>query len=815
MKNHKIRLLSIIALIFAALCMSACTGGREDTPKETNTTSTAKVFPVLNISEGEYSYNYLKAYSLKMSAESMYGPLTPVKGGEAVHFLMDHTPEDLVRIEYVLYEMSGTLIENGTISDKTQFQNGAFDISIENANSSESCLEVKLCFADEQAAYYYTRIVSGASVSDAIAFALDIENACLEKESPVDLTLAMEWDLVQMENSYSTADIHSNYDQVTWGGLEIEDLASDYYIDVVDCVEGIVSLRVSYDIYSGREARTEYRIRDFLRIREYNSENFLLNFYRTTDEKFDNKESNFTTNSIYLGVGNDTSGICTYEDGKKTFFTDNLSLFYFDYEGNRVNTVYSAGAQEPAQYMIDADCFKIYPLTLLDHYFYFMVGGYLLDDFNRYISGISLMRYDLEKNEYETVFLQPALYDPEVVLTELDQLSYMNENGKVYFVRGGQICSYDTVNHQLKEEIKNISIDSLITSVSGGNVAFNKKQDAGEDILVVRNLDNSDEVDISPKDNNCLTPIGFINDDFVYGISDKTENSAGYYSDKQTLIYNVCIVDKEGQLVKEYPLEAGKRVLSGRTNETVIILDKAQRAENGTIYANLTQEQIVSGSAQEDPMVVKKETVVSGKGNVRTLVFERGLKGMPSFSTSTVSGGANEDADRFEPLELASSYKNKYFVYAKGHLYGIYSVMREALTTAETLAGIVTDVNNDKLYYRVAKNKTASILPRESSLATSILDQESGVVKKWQELESDRKVLDISGFTLDDALMFVSRGFPVFARYNADSFVWIIGYTENTITCQNAASNETFDLSLEEAENAFQKAGFEFYTCND
>ncbi len=812
MNSHKNRIKYIIAILWIVLSLSACSGGKEKIQKESDT-SPSRVFPVLNIMEGEYACNYLTPYSIAMSAESVYGPLTPVKNGEAIRFCMDSPQEQLVRIEYVLYEMSGQLIENGTLSKKSQFENAQFEIPLQNIKTSETCLEVKLCFSDEQAAYYYTRVVSGPDISSSIAYARNIENACLGKESPVDLTLAMEWDLKQVEKSYSTADIHSNFDQVTWGGLGIQELVSDYDINVVDCEDGIVSFRVSYEISDGKDPRTQYRICDFLRVREYDGEQFLLNFYRTTEEVFDSKESNFNGNTIYLGVGKAAGSICTAEDGKKTFFTANQSLYYYDYEANRINQVYSAGGEETVRRLIDSDCFKIYPLALQGEDFYFLAGGYLADDFNRYLSGVSLLRYDTGKNVYETVFVQPVQYDPEVVLQELDRLACMNEAGQVFFLRNGQICAYDIESGQLREEVRNVSADTLVCAGNDRRIAYNKKQDAGEDILVIRDLDSGDEVNINPKEDHCLTPIGFINEDFVYGISDRKENDAGFASDKQTLIYTVCIVDREGKPVKEYPMENGRRVLSGTINDTVIILEEAARAENGTLYAPAEQEQIVSGNTPEASSVTAKEATVSGKGNVQALVFAKDLKGMPVFSRAAAVPGAGKTV-RFDALEQAGSYKDRYFVHAKGHLYGIYSVMREALIAAEQFAGVVTNAGNAKLYYRAAKDKTASVLPQDSALAAQLMNQENGIPRQWQALVPDKYVLDISGFTLDDALLFISRGFPVLARYSADAFVWIIGYTDKEITCQSASSEDTFRLSLEEAEAVFQKAGNEFYTCN-
>jgi len=88
-------------------------------------------------------------------------------------------------------------------------------------------------------------------------------------------------------------------------------------------------------------------------------------------------------------------------------------------------------------------------------------------------------------------------------------------------------------------------------------------------------------------------------------------------------------------------------------------------------------------------------------------------------------------------------------------------------------------------------------------------------VAAWSEKEPNLNVLGTTGFTPDDMLLFVSKGYPVLARYNSESFVWVIGYTENKIKCQSVTSDSIFEMSLTEAEEIFAKTGYEYYTCND
>lgn len=814
MIKFRYRLVTVL-LLLVVLMTSGC---RDNNSNDTNIqtgVALAEAFPLLYIQSGEFSYNYMQGYELKMDQNSMYGALVTANNEEPITFTIDEENSELVRVEYVLYDKSGKTIENGTVADSDIGAGGAFDICLNNLSDEEAQLEMKLCFGETSIAYYYIRVIGAEGIQKELQYIMDIENACLEKESPVDLTLSLEWDLVTNSDSYYETDINSSYDQATWGGLNIADCAGDYYINLVDWSEGITSFSVDYIVYSEDEYKTYYRVSDFLRVREVNGEMYLLNFHRNTEELFSENEGAFDTSTLYLGVGSGNEDYASYENGKQLFFIQNQALYYFDVESNRLSSVYKSNTANWQNGLIDINKNGIHLLKKEGQYFYFIVSGYLSDSVHSGACGISIMRYDMEKNTTEELFFQPVKYNYELVIDELDMLSYMNDEGSIFFVSNGEIRSYNVETNVLKDEIKNISLDSLVVSPEGEYIGWSKKQDGGEDILAVKNLNTGDELTISPKDGTRISPIGFVKNDFVYGVSDSAEVDSGAATDKQLLMYNICIVDNEGELIKEYPQDGKRRVLSGETSDTVIVLNIGEKSEQGTFYKEVDQQQIVSGNKTENSFVEKKEIQLTDKGNVWAFVFEASFKGAPSFLPASYNTESVIEKIAVEPSEISTYYKDKYFLYARGRLYGTYKIMREAVVLAADMAGVVKDIDNNKLYYRIAKSKTANALPQDKSLAAMLLKSEEGVVEAWREDVDDLYVLDITGMTPEDMLQFVSKGFSVLARYNAETFVWVIGYTDKTVKCQKSASDEIFEISMEKAEEIFAKTGYEYYTCND
>lgn len=803
---------AVFFIIIILVLFTACKD-KKNADNDSEYAQNESLCPVLCVSDEGYLYNYMQPYDIQMDAASVYGCLIPAYNGENIRFKIVNDWENILSAEYFLYDYAGKLLENGSVSDNNLSQTGEFDICLNSLTAEEARLEIKLCFDGIDNVYFYSRVTTGRDICKDLQYVMDIEDACLKKESPVDITLCMEWDLVTSKQSYFESDINSSYEQVTWAGLNIAGKTSDYYINIVDYSDDIVSFSVNYGIYSNDDEPRTYQVSDFLRVRQLDGEQFLLNFYRNTNENFYENEDSFSDSQIYLGVVSGKEDYILFEEDKELFFVQNQSLYYYDIENQAITCVYS-----PKEVLGDTSLFNsmnsISLLNKKENYFYFMLGGYLCDDMHKGSCGLAIMRYDVENNTCRELYFRPTKYNYRLIMDELDIFSYMNSEGSIYFISNGEIHSYNIDTNTLKEEIKNVSIEDLVVSYNSRNIGWNKKQDSGEDTIVIRNLDTHEEHIIEPETGTQITPIGFVKDDFVYGISDINENNAGVSSENQILMHNICIVDETGALVKEYQQEGNTRVTGGYTSDTVIVLNMANKVEKGTLYNVNSQQQIVSGSKSDTLSISKKEIRHSDKGNIWVLNFEENIPGACLFMDSSITID-DESKIITEPAELSTYYKGRYFLYAKGSLYGTYKVMREALVEASKLAGVVTDAENTKLYYRQAKAKTASVLVQDHTLAAELLSDENGVVSAWASKTSEATVIDISGFLLEDMLLFISKGFPVLGRYDETSFVWIVGYTEDAIKCQKSDSQEVFEISKEDAENIFSKTGYEFYTCNN
>ena len=84
---------------------------------------------------------------------------------------------------------------------------------------------------------------------------------------------------------------------------------------------------------------------------------------------------------------------------------------------------------------------------------------------------------------------------------------------------------------------------------------------------------------------------------------------------------------------------------------------------------------------------------------------------------------------------------------------------------------------------------------------------ESDSVKAFLESATGRRMISLSGATLDEVLYFVFRGAPVFAMKGRTEAVLITGYNASSVTVYEPATGRYKIYSLRDAEKMFEDAG--------
>ena len=128
--------------------------------------------------------------------------------------------------------------------------------------------------------------------------------------------------------------------------------------------------------------------------------------------------------------------------------------------------------------------------------------------------------------------------------------------------------------------------ENFAASADGRYVAW--QDETKKNCLTVTDLDNERQWQVEGAPEEWLKPVGFVESDFVYGISRQTDEGTAKRSHP---MYRIVIVDKDQQVVKEYE-KTGYFVTDARVEASTVILERA--IQSGEAYVAVDGDAIMS-----------------------------------------------------------------------------------------------------------------------------------------------------------------------------------------------------------------------------
>jgi hypothetical protein len=174
----------------------------------------------------------------------------------------------------------------------------------------------------------------------------------------------------------------------------------------------------------------------------------------------------------------------------------------------------------------------------------------------------------------------------------------------------------------------------------------------------------------------------------------------------------------------------------------------------------------------------------------------------------------------------------EYMVYSFGSIVSIGESCTAAVQTADKadVVGTVINENGVVIWERGVKYsasalkelegrsiKNSGLTARQEAVrmmaaylnlepdVTGVLENHS--VKEFLEQATGRRMISLTGVTLDEALYFVFRGAPVYAMKNRTEAVVITGYSASSVTVYEPSIGKYKNYSLRDAEKMFEDAG--------
>ena len=839
--------LSVLKGIFFGVVLFVALFLFETFMNQGNTDMTAEMppatYPLVYMKVSGQTVNCLHGYQSEMDEAYMRDTITPLEEGRNLGIEIQKYGADIRGVSYEVRSSDGTrLIENTQLTDLSESSDriaAYFTIKdlIQQGLEYNLCIQVELFSG--QKINYYTRImyVEDYHVEEKINFVRKFHQDTFDKENASEnLALYLEPDSTGDNSTFQKVNIHSSLSQVTWGDLKVKK-ETEAVVNIKEMMQQTASFHLHYRVsIQDNGDKSQYLVDEYYRIRYTTDRIYLLDFDREMTQIFDETAEVYNADTIFLGIQDpDCIQLVECDGGEIVAFVTGNRLFSYHAADNKLALLFSFYENGDLDERTLYDHHKIKILNVDETgNVQFVVYGYMNRGRHEGETGVQVNRFNSSQNVLEELTYIPYEKSPDLLIQEVDKLSVAGNQDKYYMIIDNTAYEFD-----LERKTSNVMVDNLQESsfkVSDEAKMFvwaDCEEEYRAEKLVLKNLLTGRESEIEAGPGEYLLPLGFMEDDLIYGIADKEDVTKDLAGRIFFPMHTIRIQDGGDNVLKEYHV-SDIYVTDCQVRDNQITLKRVKWDEETGTYQETDDDQIMNS---------KEET--EGKNRIESMVIET--------LETVVQVRVKDDIDveklqLLTPKEVLFEGENKtslpkpekelqyYYVYTAKGLAGVYTKASEAVQQAYQSAGVVMNDTGSCVWFkgnRVTRNQIMKITGEAETENTgqlavclnTILDYEgvnrnaqymldSGktTIEILQENIPDIQVLDLTGCNLDSILYYVNQDIPVLVTLQDGSAMLVIGFNELNIVVMDPSDGTVYKIGMNDATEMFEENGNRFIT---
>ncbi len=816
-------ILFIVTMVVTFLSM----GLESVTPSAT--TMTEATLPVISmVTEDGMEFNPIHGYTTEINQALTNDSLTPVAQNRKLDIVIYTYGADVQEVSYKVRSLSdNSLIENTKVnslnreSDKITATLGIKNLIDDNV---QYALEVLIKTAAHDEIHYYTRIVTGEDydLDKKFEFVKYFNECTLNQSRLKEIQKYIEPSSNGNNSNYGKVNINSSLSQVGWGEItpyiesqlipKVKEISTDVAIITLNYRAGAVNEYDSYD---------SYNVYEYYRVRQTNSGFYLLNYEREVNQIFDGKNDLTSGGKINLGIQSSSSTeYGSDEKSRYVYYVNEGSLWCFSTEDNIYTKVFSFNSDETDGIRENYNEHGMKILSVQDNGdCNFLVYGYMNRGEHEGESGVSLCRYSYADNKVEERLYIPVDIPYDILSQNIGNVAYLADDNTFYILMDDTLYSVDLISKEVMTIVSGLVDGTYAISENGSSIAYslNGKPYETESIRVFNMSDDSEKI-IQAGNGEYIKCLGYINNDFIYGVADKNDILIKDDGNRTFAMYKVCIMNSSYEIIKEYE-EPGIYVSDASVSDMRINLTRIVKSGDG--YEGTSIDQLINKdeNAKTDGVVIDSIVSDNRKQELAIKLVKAPASTAVSFRTSS-QVEYRDDA----VLELAKEFKGegRYYVYGYGRFQNSTTDISKAITLAYDTYGSVADYNANTIWKRY-RNTTGEIKGLSSADgAGSILEKALQVVASYAGAQFDVSEylktmtadevlsriqgvcgLSIKGVSVDKMLNFIDNGCPVIGKNGDESYVIITSYDSKNITYTDMTSGISTTTTLTDANKLF------------
>ena len=786
----KLRDTSILVLVFivAVIGFSYYTNKGNDNMTADIGSAT---YPQISFSYNGYVLNTLSGFARAMDITAIRDTITPVNG-QRVEGNIQAYENQIKKADFTIYTLDGKEKMGGGQLGR----NGeTFTVELGNAVTAgrEHVLEIVLNTGGENNIYFYTRIADASDIglAESLDYIRDFHTNAMDKAEGAGVGTAIEPNERANNTTFQHVTIHSDYNHVSWGELEPMVEKGERW-NITEMNSDSVSVRLVYRVRcKGEENESDvYHVEEFFRVRHVagSQTTYLLDYDRTMEQIFDVTKHMLSENGIVLGIVPPDVPYLVSENGSEVSFVVANELWNYSKESDEISLVFSFTDVENSDVRNMVPHHEIKLLGIDEAGFtMFAVCGYMSRGAHEGEVGVAIYRYSAKKNSVEEKAFISSNKSYGFAVNELSSMVYYSmKQNNLYVMLEGTLYEFDLTKGKSSALVEGLDDDQYVVSDDGHLVAWQEGKELNTATkVIVKNLETGKERTAQSGGDECVRPLGFVKNDFVYGVA-KTADTGRTISGEVTVpMYKIEIQNGKKEIVKTYQVE-GIYVLDTVFDVNMITLNRATKS--GDTYTSTSPDYITNNREKEASNIYLKTYTTELKETQVRLVYNDGISDRepkvlkPKQILTEETGAIN-----FDDI----SYAGKYFVYGYGELQGIYDRAGEAIQEAVPYSGCVVDSDQSYVWEQGNRSKQHYITGKEDVIQNIAdrLRQGQAPVEILKELNGG-KVLDLSGCTAEMLLYQINRDVPLIGMLDAQRAVILVGYTQGSVIYLDVDSME-------------------------
>ena len=771
------------------------------------------VFPEVMIDMNGTLINRMYGYAQPMQTDFTRDSVTPLDTSKKLTFKVNPYDSEVQSFSYEIRTSDGSkVLENKKIKNLSK-EDGYLSVDVEIGSDLRMNQEYSMQIAlemNESTAYYYTRVVSRSQVhaSDYAAFVKYFYEACLDKNSADALGSYLEPKTTGASTNYSGININSSLSEVSWGTLAPQ-LRQEGIPVIKEINETTASVTLEYQITSQNEnEETEiYDVKEFYRMKYQDTRIYLLDFRRSANQVFDGTLPVCSDDGIILGVRDKNVEYMMNDAATVIAFVQEGDLWSYSPGNEKINQIFSFRKTEDGDFRDSRTQHDIKIVRVTDEGdIDFVLYGYMNRGSHEGYEGIGVYHYNHDKNVAEERAFIPVSESFEFLKKDLEKLSYVNEKNELFLILAKNLYKINIEDNSSEILEKGIKNANFVSSDNNDHAAWLVSEGDEKGNIKEIDFDTCKTRLIAPQKEQKLRTVGFMNEDLIYGILDKSDILKDEEGHKSVGIRTLRIEDFDGNVKKEYQKD-GLYITDISVGDTLIEFELSAKSGDTSYVAQ--KKDTIMNNKKAAANTVRTELVSASRTGVRVKLVFNMTKQTDSPLTMYAKVSSTDKKDIV--LDTQIPQETAYYVYGQGELDSIYTDPAKAVQRADTLGGVV--LNRAQQYVWERGNKKMKIQIGTEELPDILLQGTYDIKTLKKSLKKTGTVIDLSGCSLDSVLYEVSAQRPVIAKTGTNTSVLIVGYDEYNTYLYDPVKKETYPYGMNDSTDLFQKAGNVFITC--